>query len=159
LREKGEEYRQKIDSANHSNSIVRSKIDANLFLIEHLTMDRQELEASIPASTTSSTLALKDPNLKLLKGYLDSLNKNIKQRPEILARLKKISEGDDIGPRLTKSALGSLDVDEAALFKEQLQVYAADIQLISNLIAEQEKLLELIYVVFLVYHRIPIPRL
>ena len=146
LREKGEEYKQKLDSANQSNSVVRSKIDSNLFLIEHLTMDRQELEASIPASTSSSTLALKDPNLKLLKGYLDALNKNIKQRPEILSRLKKISEGDDIGPRLTRSALGSLNVDEAALFAEQLKVYEADITLINNLISEQEKLLELIFV-------------
>lgn len=97
LREKGKEYREKIEAADKSNQLVRTKMDKNLVLIEHLGMDKSELEASIPSSTTASTLALKDPNLKALKGHLDVLNKNIRQRADLIARLKKTGEADDIG--------------------------------------------------------------
>ena len=97
LREKGQEYRDKILAANQSNGIIKKKIDNSLYLIEHLCMDKKELEASIPSSTASSTLALNDPNLKILKSNLNELNKNIKQRAEIVANLKKTSENDEIG--------------------------------------------------------------
>jgi hypothetical protein len=97
LREKAKEYKEKIEAANASNAVVRGKIDKNIGLLEHLGLDKAELEASIPSSNSSSTLVLKDPHLKALKGRLDLLNKNIKERPDIIQRLKKIGESDDIG--------------------------------------------------------------
>ncbi|KAJ3335315.1 pH-response regulator protein palA/rim20 [Kappamyces sp. JEL0680] len=115
-----------------------------MFLIEHLSMDRKELEASIPSSTAASSLALKDPNLKVLKAHLDALSKNIRQRTDIAARLKKIGEKDDIGPRLAENASSSKPVDESVLFDQQIKVYNEDAALINSLLAEQEKLLELI---------------
>jgi programmed cell death 6-interacting protein len=97
LREKGNEFREKLNVAQASNNSVQKKIDKSLFLIEHLSMNRSELEASIPSSTASTTLALKDPNLKKLKILLEELNNNIKQRGPLIDRLKKLSETDDIG--------------------------------------------------------------
>lgn len=143
LREKGDEYKEKIISANNSNALIRTKIDTNLFLIEHLSADRRELEASIPASTVSSTLALKDPTLKLLKTQLDALSKNIKQRPSILANLLQTGKKDDIGMRLTMFA--TKEYDESAIFDEQIKVYENDANLIKTSIADQESLLDAIY--------------
>ena len=146
LREKANEYCAKMDAANSSNGVVKRKMDANVYLIKHLEMDRQELEASIPSSSSSSTLALKDPNLKQLKMMLDNLNANIKQRNLIITSLKKISETDDIAPRLTQSALNGVEFDESAIFEEQMKIYAPDIQLAQKLMQEQDKLLESIFV-------------
>lgn len=148
LREKANEYRSKMDAANSSNGVVKRKMDANVYLIKHLEMDRQELEASIPSSTSSSTLALKDPNLKQLKIMLDNLNGNIKQRNLIITSLKKISETDDIAPRLTQSALNGVEFDELAIFDEQMKIYAPDTQLAQRLLQEQDKLLESIFVIY-----------
>ncbi|KAI8892342.1 BRO1-like domain-containing protein [Globomyces pollinis-pini] len=141
LREKISEYSQKIDSADKANKIVRNKIDTNMFLIEHLGMSRKELEATIPSSTPTTTLALKDPNLKSLKDYLTQLNTNISLRKGIITRLKKLGESDDIGPRLTEHALRDQNFDEDAIFTEQFKLYESDSTAIDALITEQEKLL------------------
>jgi programmed cell death 6-interacting protein len=146
LREKGGEYQDKINTANKSNAVVRQKIDNNLFMVELLGLDKRELEASIPSSTAASTLALKDPNLKKLKVQLDALNKNLKQRPGILENLKKLSANDDIGPKLAQNALNAQPLEESALFEECFKRYDADSKLITDLLAEQEKLLEEIFV-------------
>jgi programmed cell death 6-interacting protein len=146
LREKGTEFKEKIDFASQSNTSVRKKIEKNMFLMEHLSMDKKELEASIPSGTTVSSLALKDPNLKQLKSSLDALNRNIKLRPEIIARLKKLGDADDIGPLLTKNALASPPVEDSILFDVQIKKYNDDILLIDFLIEEQGKLLESILV-------------
>ncbi|KAJ2991928.1 pH-response regulator protein palA/rim20 [Globomyces sp. JEL0801] len=141
LREKISEYSQKIDSADKANKIVRNKIDTNMFLIEHLGMSRKELEATIPSSTPTTTLALKDPNLKSLKDYLTQLSTNISLRKGIITRLKKLGESDDIGPRLTEHALRDQNFDEDAIFTEQFKLYESDSTAIDALITEQEKLL------------------
>lgn len=83
--------------ADASNTMVRTKIDVSYHMIEHLCLSRSELEASIPASTVNSTLALKDVNVKQLKSSLDLLNSNIKKRTVVIERLKKQGVEDDIG--------------------------------------------------------------
>jgi programmed cell death 6-interacting protein len=97
LHEQGKEYREKMDAANQSNAIVKKKMEQSLHLIQSLELDQKELEASIPSSTQTSTLALKDPNLKELKQLLDLLNTNIKKKKELAEKIKKSGEADDIG--------------------------------------------------------------
>lgn len=147
LRDKLKDYEEKVGAADRANEVVRGKIDKNGYLIEHLGLARDELEASIPSSTISSTLALNDPNLKNLKLQLGLLNKNLKTRGELLIELKKKSINDDIGPKLTRNAaLGNKDFDESTLFAEQLKIYDNEVRGIKELTTEQEKLLDSIFV-------------
>ncbi|KAJ3255782.1 pH-response regulator protein palA/rim20 [Boothiomyces macroporosus] len=144
LRDKCYEYKTKMETADKSNEIVRGKIDTNIALIEHLGSSQKELEASIPSSTQASTLALKDPNLKILKQNLDLLNQNIKSRAELIQRIKKLGESDDIGPALTQNAISNSPLDESVLFDQQIKIYQNDIDLSERLLADQEKLMDVI---------------
>jgi len=55
------------------------------------------LEASIPSSTASSTLALKDPNVKKLKLLIEDLNKILVRRLQLLEEIKAESSADHVG--------------------------------------------------------------
>lgn len=147
LREKLSDYRLKMDVADRSNKVVRSKIDSQLYLVQHLTMSRCELEASIPASNTSTSDALKEPSLKELKSHLANLSVNLKQRPEIIASLKKKCDADDIGSLLTRNALEKDQKSENELFEEAFKTYEPEKQQIEALINAQETLIESIVVI------------
>ncbi|KAJ3272917.1 pH-response regulator protein palA/rim20 [Terramyces sp. JEL0728] len=144
LRDKCYEYKTKIETADKSNEIVRGKIDTNIALIEYLGSSQKELEASIPSSTQASTLALKDPNLKVLKQNLDLLNQNIKSRADLIQRMKKLGENDDIGPALTQNAISNSPVEESILFEQQIKIYQSDVDVSDKLLADQEKLMDVI---------------
>ena len=55
------------------------------------------MEASIPSSTASSTLALKDPNVKKLKLLIEDLNKILVRRLQLLEEIKAESSADHVG--------------------------------------------------------------
>ncbi|KAJ3300005.1 pH-response regulator protein palA/rim20 [Borealophlyctis nickersoniae] len=140
MRDSVKVYQSKLDAAKKSNELVRNKIDANMHLIESLSLTKDELEASIPSSTTSSTLALKDPNVKQLKVLLDNLNQNMKKCGSIVEDLKKMSASDDIGPRLIEVTSRREDYNNDELFNEQLKKYDPFQTTATEMRAQQEKL-------------------
>ena len=146
LTEKGKDYQEKLTQADSANTAIKTKLDNYGHLVEQINMSKAELEASIPASSPATTLVLKDNNLKQLKLHLDTLNTNLRQRQDIIKRLKETSEKDDIGPKLLSAAATNPDVDEELVFKDQLALYDGEKSLIDKLIKEQAGLLESITV-------------
>lgn len=154
LFETANEFRDKIQKADEANRIVEKKIEQNMYLIENLCMDKMALEASIPASTSASTLALKDRNLIELKKFLNILNENIKKRGELGKRLKEMSLKDDIAPLLLKNAIDPNPKDDESLFSIQLTVFDQELELSKKLVQEQEPLLESIFVLDFLFRNI-----
>eukprot|EP00842_Homolaphlyctis_polyrhiza_P001225 jgi/Hompol1/2102/HPOL_002823-RA len=142
LREGEQKLRKKLQDADNANRIVRTKMDSQLHLIESISVSRETLEASIPASKVESTLALKDPNVKQLRVLLDRINANIKRRTEILARLKEVAAADDIVPRLLDDAVKGTALNKAAVFDAQLKIYEPLTAESNDLIAQQDSLLQ-----------------
>lgn len=115
-------------------------------MVENLSLSRSELEASIPSSTQNSTIASKDPTIKLLKTHLESLNSSIRRRAEIADDLRRKGKNDDIGPQLMQACVESESFDEDALFENKIKPYQSYSEEIDKLINEQSQLLEIITV-------------
>jgi programmed cell death 6-interacting protein len=115
-------------------------------VVQHLSLTRAELEASIPASLQNSTAILKDPNFQTLKACLDKLNTSMKKSNEIVDTLRKFSSKDDIGPRLMQACAESETVNEDTISDEQLNSYQNYAKEIDESIKLQESLLVLINV-------------
>nr|KAJ3418151.1 Rhophilin, Rho GTPase binding protein [Polyrhizophydium stewartii] len=144
LRDSERRFREKLQEADNANRVVRSKMDRDSHLIVHICLSRQELEASVPASTAGSTLVLKDQNLKQLKGLLDQLNTNFKKRNALIERIKAAAASDDIAPRLLEELDGNASaasLDKKAIFDSQLKMYDALKTEVADLLSQQEQLL------------------
>ncbi|KAH9246775.1 hypothetical protein BASA81_015665 [Batrachochytrium salamandrivorans] len=141
LRDAEQRFRKKLQDADNSNRVVWSKMETHAHLIANLSLARSELEASVPASTAATTLALRDPNLIQLKGFLDQINASVKLRVELVAKVKETVKNDDIVPRLLESAANGAVFDKSAVFAEQLKLYTAFDEQASNIISQQETLL------------------
>ncbi|KAH6591094.1 hypothetical protein BASA50_009095 [Batrachochytrium salamandrivorans] len=141
LRDAEQRFRKKLQDADNSNRVVWSKMETHAHLIANLSLARSELEASVPASTAATTLALRDPNLIQLKGFLDQINASVKLRVELVAKVKETVKNDDIVPRLLESAANGAVFDKSAVFAEQLKLYTTFDEQASNIISQQETLL------------------
>ncbi|KAJ3022133.1 pH-response regulator protein palA/rim20 [Thoreauomyces humboldtii] len=138
LRDSAKVYRTKLDTAKQSDLLISSKLEKHLHHIESLSLTKPELEAAIPASTVSSTLVAKDPNVKELKSLLDQLAKNMKRRTAIIGDLRGMASKDDIGPQLVENANKKESTDDEALFGQQLRKYDQFEAQISQILQEQE---------------------
>ncbi|TPX56668.1 hypothetical protein PhCBS80983_g04377 [Powellomyces hirtus] len=141
LRDSAKTYRIKLDAAKKSDSLIGDKLAKHLHFIESLSLTKAELEASIPSSTVSSTLVTKDPNVKNLKAMLDQMSKNMTRRGAVIGDLKGMSASDDIGPKLVEAANKREEIENEALFAQQLQKYDQFQTSIAQLLEEQEKCL------------------
>ncbi|TPX67068.1 hypothetical protein SpCBS45565_g04044 [Spizellomyces sp. 'palustris'] len=141
LRESAKVYKDKLSAAKKSDLLIGSKLEKNLHYIESLSLTKEELEASIPSSTASSTLVSRDPNVKQLKGLLNQLTANIKDRAPLVDNLKKLAASDDIGPRLVEAANRNEEIDDDELFNQQLRKYDHFQDTVQNMIDQQEQTL------------------
>ncbi|TPX34133.1 hypothetical protein SeMB42_g07358 [Synchytrium endobioticum] len=142
LRDTAKMYRDKLDMATSSDRLVKAKIDTNFAVMTALSSSKDELEASIPSSTTATTIALKDSNIKEIKSLLNQLNDTIKAREQVLGELKHFSTADDIAPRLIEATSKQVQLDNQALFDEHLRKYDPIVTQISQSVQAQNNLLE-----------------
>ncbi|KAJ3050740.1 pH-response regulator protein palA/rim20 [Rhizophlyctis rosea] len=141
LRDTVRNFRNKLEAAKKADQLVRGKIDTHIHFIESLSLTKEELEASIPSSTASSTLALKDPNVKELKTLLQQLTALLNKRQPLIDDVKKTSGADDIGAKLAELSIHGNEINEEAAFADQLQRYDPFASAVRESIAEQENLL------------------
>ncbi|TPX32747.1 hypothetical protein SmJEL517_g04211 [Synchytrium microbalum] len=142
LRDTARLYREKLDMARKSDMVVRTKIDNNFAVMTSLSSSRDELEAAIPSSKVSTTVALTDPTVKEVKALLAQLNDIIKRRAVLVEDIKKLSKDDDVAPKLMEATSKQEQVDNEALFAQQLKKYDPLVSQIKQSILEQTKLLE-----------------
>ncbi|KAJ3037268.1 Rhophilin, Rho GTPase binding protein [Rhizophlyctis rosea] len=141
LRESVRLFRDKLNAAKKADQVVRGKIDTHLHFIESLSLTKEELEASIPSSTASSTLALKDPNVKELKTLLQQLQEIIKKRQPLIDELKKTSTTDDIETKLAELSIGGGEINEEVVYADQMKKYDPYVMAIHESVSQQENLL------------------
>ncbi|KAL5032064.1 hypothetical protein BDV3_000659 [Batrachochytrium dendrobatidis] len=141
LRDAEKRFRKKLQDADNSNRLVQTKMESQGHLIANLGLTRSELEASVPASTSGTTLALKDPNLRQLKTLLEQLNASIKQRNDLIAKTKADVHNDDITPKLLEGAANGALFDKTAALTDQLKKYDETNNQVKEIISQQEQLL------------------
>lgn len=90
-------FQEKLAAASRSDELLRKKIDDSLHIIESLCSSKEELEASIPSSSSNSTIGAKDPTVKLLRQLLDQLKACHNNLKEIEAEIKSFCSRDSIG--------------------------------------------------------------
>ncbi|KAI8803201.1 BRO1-like domain-containing protein [Cladochytrium replicatum] len=140
LRETAKVYRDKLRKAEQSDSLIQGKIEKHLPHIESLSATKEELEASIPASTAQS-IPRNDPAVKKLKQLLEQLTQNIKQRTALVGEIKQFAKTDEIGPVLIQMTSNKVDIQQDKVFEEQLAKYDKWTGAITGLIKEQEAFL------------------
>ncbi|EJF64930.1 pH-response regulator [Dichomitus squalens LYAD-421 SS1] len=108
--EKEQRYRTVLQQARDSDELVRQKWEDWEENIGQLTWSESELESSIPSSTAShawqSPADTTRSHARALRMLLEMLDDLSKSREEIAARTGRLSDSDDIRPRILKAASG-----------------------------------------------------
>ncbi|KZT22347.1 BRO1-domain-containing protein [Neolentinus lepideus HHB14362 ss-1] len=101
LTDKAHRYRAVLSQAAESDEVVRHKWDDWERNIVELTWDKEDLEASIPASTgRAATSQQTQSHARALRVLLESLDDVIQNRAQLVDRARRLSDADDIQPRI-----------------------------------------------------------
>ncbi|GLB40217.1 putative BRO1-like domain containing protein [Lyophyllum shimeji] len=126
LIEKEKRYRSILAQAATSDETVRQKWDEWEKNIVELTWSEEELEASIPSSTLSSSAAMTaegrqtQTHARALRVHLEALDDLHRVREQIMRRAQALAAADDIRERVLKAAAGlaRLTEVEPAMFED-----------------------------------------
>ncbi|KAJ3128065.1 pH-response regulator protein palA/rim20 [Nowakowskiella sp. JEL0407] len=138
LRDTAKLYREKLDAAKKSDLIVKEKVDKVQGFVEAICCDKDELEASIPAS--SKRVNTSDPVVTGLRALLDTFSTNVKKRGILIDEMKKFAFSDDIGHVLSEEYSRNSEINEEEVFAKELEKYRKFTKIIEELIGEQQNL-------------------
>ncbi|KAK7051008.1 pH-response regulator protein palA/rim20 [Paramarasmius palmivorus] len=154
LIEKEKRYRHILKEAADSDETVRTKWDQWEQNITELTWEEADLESSIPSTTISPGSSLGSnatgKHARALRVLLEQLDNLHSDREDIVRRAQKLTEVDDIQPRIAKAAAGFARLAEVqpAMFEdisdEELSKYDKFVKWINELRPRQEELLSAI---------------
>ncbi|TFK47825.1 pH-response regulator [Heliocybe sulcata] len=105
LTNKAQRYRAVLSQAAESDEVVRSKWDDWERNITELTWDQADLEASIPSSTGRASISQQtQSHARALRVLIESLDDVMREREQLVQRARRLSEADDIQPRILRVA-------------------------------------------------------
>jgi programmed cell death 6-interacting protein len=128
LREEVERYYQLLKEAKSSDETVGAEIESNKAIIQQLGLSRQDLDATLPDNSKSSSV---DTNA--LSHLLVRMGTLIQQRGETLKKLKELSNNDNMVAILMQT--GGQEHDE--IFEKEIEKYSPLTQQIDTTIQQQ----------------------
>ena len=108
LKEMGKTFFEKMDAAGRSDASIKNRLDEQLPFLESLSGNKvclgtcdshvqQDLEASIPAATNTSTIGAKDPTIRVIRSLMDKLTINGNMLRQVETEVNTYSKSENIG--------------------------------------------------------------
>ncbi|ORX79707.1 BRO1-domain-containing protein [Basidiobolus meristosporus CBS 931.73] len=151
LTEQGQKFKQTLESAAKSDSIVRAKLESWRKFIDLLSGSRSELERAVPALNGAS--GLDNDIIGQLQALLYEMDEKMKARKKLVAEVRGFAEQDDIGPSLLRATVAIsanasspiVNIETSHfedLFSQELRKYEHYLELVKEESVAQEELLE-----------------
>ncbi|KAK9722599.1 pH-response regulator protein palA/rim20, variant 2 [Basidiobolus ranarum] len=158
LTEQGQKFKQTLESAGKSDSIVRAKLESWKKFIDLLSGSRTELERAVP--TLNGPSGIDNDLVGQLQALLYEMDEKIKARKKLVSEIRGFAEQDDIGPSLLRATVAIsanasspiVNIETAHfedLFSQELGKYDHYIELVKEESVAQEELLENLKVIVL----------